>query len=969
MALFKTLRGAACLDDIVVAHYAQLLAWAQQFVGRDKSAAEDLVQDTLVRVALRDPDFSEVQNVSGYLFVTMRNVYLSEVRRRRVRPVEALSLADYESAAVSLLAAAQDRQRQAAYDELTLIVQYACLRKATSKAASALILRFFHGYYPAEIARILHGSQQAVDVRLRFARTEARAFVAAPNRLRAMHQCQSPTEGFGEVASDADFVSLLRERIFDARVGDCPTAADFEQSYGGPSTDPLDTRTLAHLVSCRSCLDAVNRRFGFSLLKDRDPSDMLGRGRRSNGPPPGGSGGAGVTPKVSLRTRLKDTLDDRPAELRIAVNGLFVGSQTVTGGVSEQRVRIFVDERVGFIEVFSEHDVCLLYMDVTPPPDGAVEQSVRVELSDGRWLAATLTFREVEPSLEVIYRDPAGQPQPQVAVDDFRGRAPLPQPPRRRWLDWIDPRTRLKLAASTSTFVICTLVLLFWTAWDTEHITPASLLRGARVVEASALPPPGIVSHRLLMMEERVPAVNEVVRRQNIEIWGDGTLGIQARRVYDENWRVMTGLWVAQDGTRTVYRVGEAPEVRPAGAMREPITARDIWTRDPSAENFLAVVDDVDRSEVDVRKDTYVVTYRPDSGDETEGLVEARLVIDKANSRVIAETIVLREDQRLREFTFSEVRWERIPRERVTPTIFEPDAVLLNSPPPAPRNVRPVEPSLPPPVAVDASVADRLELDVIYRLFRSRLWVGQQAHVRQTSGGSVAVVASVSSEEDKQALRAGFDDVESDSSVSLDVEIESREPERSPVIDGDVVATPFPAYPVLVALFDDRTAAHVRDDHVLAFSNQVLEIVDRRRERLEALRTLVDGWPAERLRRQPLQSIVAWQVMVQAHADAARRDTELLHLQLSPVFRNDATFAERPASGLSAPLSTLSEVREVSEPLFSLAALQDETVRAAFRPCPGPPCAMPDGVAVGQSFVEFEELIARFARFYLKLAQ
>jgi hypothetical protein len=41
-------------------------------------------------------------------------------------------------------------------------------------------------------------------------------------------------------------------------------------------------------------------------------------------------------------------------QLRIAVNGLFVGSQAVSGALSEQRVKILVTERIGFIEIFSE---------------------------------------------------------------------------------------------------------------------------------------------------------------------------------------------------------------------------------------------------------------------------------------------------------------------------------------------------------------------------------------------------------------------------------------------------------------------------------------------------------------------------------------------------------------------------------------------------------------------------------------
>jgi DNA-directed RNA polymerase specialized sigma24 family protein len=58
-----------------------------------------------------------------------------------------------------------------------------CVRKETAKAASALILRFFHGYYPSEITQLLCTSRQAVAELLRVARAEVKAFLLEPQRL------------------------------------------------------------------------------------------------------------------------------------------------------------------------------------------------------------------------------------------------------------------------------------------------------------------------------------------------------------------------------------------------------------------------------------------------------------------------------------------------------------------------------------------------------------------------------------------------------------------------------------------------------------------------------------------------------------------------------------------------------------------------------------------------------------------
>jgi RNA polymerase sigma factor (sigma-70 family) len=271
-------------DDLFVANYSRLVAQAQQLSGGDRAAAEDLVQETIIRIALRAPDLRAIDKADAYIFATMRNVHLSEIRRRGFRQESVASLIDCDFLEASLLQVRADRQRQAAYDELTLIARYACLRKATSKAASALILRFFHGYYPTEIAGVLRTSEQAIDTWLRMARAEARAFIADPDRLRTISEPAGRARQLVWPRAEADFIVALRQFIFDSRSGPCATQHDLETAYDASTDDPLDAQSLAHIVSCPACLDLLNGHFGFPLLTDRDPSDMLGRASRSDRP-------------------------------------------------------------------------------------------------------------------------------------------------------------------------------------------------------------------------------------------------------------------------------------------------------------------------------------------------------------------------------------------------------------------------------------------------------------------------------------------------------------------------------------------------------------------------------------------------------------------------------------------------------------------------------------------------------------
>jgi len=294
-----------------------------------------------------------------------------------------------------------------------------------------LILRFFHGYYPGEIARVLQTTEAGVAERLRMARAEARACLADRGHVRWFDEQRTAPRLDVCPPGDIEPVIALRRAIFASRSGACLPRAW--------SSDKWDVVTLAHVVSCRACLDAVNQRLGLPLLADRDPDERLGRGGSSNGGHAGGSGsgtGAGGSRGTelmsALRTRVEHTREDYPQELQIAVNGLFVGSQSMNGPLNEQRVKILIAEQVGFIEIFGEHDTCLLYLEIEPPPSGAVEQSASVTLTGGRQLSATLAFSDTSPTLHVVYDNRVAGRVPARMVFGVFGADADEQPARER---------------------------------------------------------------------------------------------------------------------------------------------------------------------------------------------------------------------------------------------------------------------------------------------------------------------------------------------------------------------------------------------------------------------------------------------------------------------------------------------------------------------------------------------------------
>ena len=139
-------------EEVFLARYGPLRAWALRLTGGDAARAEDLVHDAFVQFTFARPDLARVQNLEGYLYQMLRNLNISQMRRAGRRRGDEPAVFEYDSAE-SVLRGADPRDLIGVQDDLRQVCHYACVRKESSKAGSVLILRFMHGYYPAEIAR------------------------------------------------------------------------------------------------------------------------------------------------------------------------------------------------------------------------------------------------------------------------------------------------------------------------------------------------------------------------------------------------------------------------------------------------------------------------------------------------------------------------------------------------------------------------------------------------------------------------------------------------------------------------------------------------------------------------------------------------------------------------------------------------------------------------------------------------
>jgi len=152
-------------EQLFTERYANLRLWAIHLTSQE-SAADDLVQDAFVQWMLGRTKLEEIENIDGYLMTMLRNMHFSRMSRAAQRLQETtLSIADYDSGLLGWTAIEPPRRLQASED-LHQICAYACFRKESSKAGSVLILRYFHNYFPTEIASVLGCSKGTVASRL-----------------------------------------------------------------------------------------------------------------------------------------------------------------------------------------------------------------------------------------------------------------------------------------------------------------------------------------------------------------------------------------------------------------------------------------------------------------------------------------------------------------------------------------------------------------------------------------------------------------------------------------------------------------------------------------------------------------------------------------------------------------------------------------------------------------------------------
>jgi RNA polymerase sigma factor (sigma-70 family) len=417
MALLRPFPQPKSIEDAFLERYDVLLRVAVAITG-GRREAEDLVQEAFVRLMLSPPDLETIVHLDAYLRTVLRNLHTARLRRRVSSAEAPLSIADFDAAPFVARALTPSQWTQARHD-VAAACRYACTRRLTSKTGSVFLLRFVHEFVPSDIALIARLTRATVDVTLDRARAEVKTYLERPaHALRALGRelvpMSMPAVEPG-VDDDDDYLALVRAAVFALRHKRCFDAAQLRELYASthkPSiTTPISAPILAELVTCPQCLDEVSRLLRLPPCAERHPRDPGQRtaplregdaARRDRPRDPG------YARRATAAQRCRLVRAHRPRVLRMLVNGFEIGTHEIHGNAARVTQTLSILEPVWLAEVYSEQDVCLASLDVTPLPEASAEQRVDVALSDDRQITLALSLLKPFPTLHLVYEDPAG---------------------------------------------------------------------------------------------------------------------------------------------------------------------------------------------------------------------------------------------------------------------------------------------------------------------------------------------------------------------------------------------------------------------------------------------------------------------------------------------------------------------------------------------------------------------------------
>lgn len=156
----------AALDIVLARYWAPLVSYAKRLLP-DEDAAEDVVQETMLRVWRLRAQWTPTQRLRGFLYQITRNLALNERKKDRVRTGwEEKRRREPQERAPSPIELLERTELRALLDQ--------AIEELPAKRREVFVLSRYHGHTYREIAEIMDVSPQTVANQMSAALDELR---------------------------------------------------------------------------------------------------------------------------------------------------------------------------------------------------------------------------------------------------------------------------------------------------------------------------------------------------------------------------------------------------------------------------------------------------------------------------------------------------------------------------------------------------------------------------------------------------------------------------------------------------------------------------------------------------------------------------------------------------------------------------------------------------------------------------
>jgi hypothetical protein len=559
-------------------------------------------------------------------------------------------------------------------------------------------------------------------------------------------------------------------------------------------------------------------------------------------------------------------------------------------------------------------------MSIDPPPDGEVEQSARVELSEGRSLELSVAFHQEWPRVQAIYHDPGfaavGDQFPAVAGRKIAGR---PFGLRDRvWSLFARLGGMLRPVPVTVVVAVLLIATFAFLRLRAPSVSATELLRRAEAFESVLLADKDQAVRRVLKLEDR--REGEIVSERRVEVWTGG--GRKARRVYDERGLMVAGEWMSEDGSRTVYRLGFGVETFAANSQSSPV--EEVWRMEPSAKAFNEIVPDAESARVEHEESAYVISYA--AGDGPGRFVSATLRIRKSDYRPVEQNLQLRRSDGIHQYRIVESSFDRHAANEIAPRVFLPDREIVSG---AGNATGSAATGATPPTVESANPARLVDLHVeaLYRLHSAGACLREQMDVRRT-GGVLRVQAIVGDEKRRGELVGALGAVAESPDAQIEVlttdeaiRQQMNLPARPVARRVEIRKGRIPAYDDLRRHFEGRGSGEDLNRLIERFASRMMEHSRAALLHAWALKQLAEEFSAEEMAMLESGEQAKLRQIMRDHARAFEAETAALDEGLRPAFApavDGSEAAADPSAGESA------------EKVFEAASFHEKIVRQAF---------------------------------------